>query len=900
MLLTLLKFTTKHPQNRDAKRRFIPVALLMFVVLYAFTTTPRVAIISAHPFAGSLVTDTLPKDSLPEDSSGIAISKDAPKSKITYSATDSCFFDIRNRKLYLVTDAVMEYENVKVEAGYIMVDWNTNRLYAYGFKDSMADSTVGRPVLTIDNEPYASDTMIYDFKTKKGRMKSVRTKQGEGYLSGETVKRNSDETIFLKHGWYTTCNAEHPHFQIDVTKAKLIPNKQIVTGPAFLVIADVPMPVAVPFGFFPINKGQRNGFVIPRFANEESPNGRGFGLLDGGYYFHIKQYADMRLTGSIFSKGSWIVSASSNYVKRYRFNGGIRFDYANNKRGEPNTSEQTISKQFFLQWTHNLNQLVRPGTNFSANVNLSSGGVSGNYLRRNSTNTNEFLNNEIRSNISFSKSFLKNRMSLTLNANHSQNSVTHLVNMTLPSGQFYINNIYPFRFGEHVGSLRWYEKITTNYNMQFLNTLASNDSTFYTAAQYRTDTLKKYLKNGFMHTIPLGTSFNILKYLTISPGLQFNQRFYFNTVNKTLAVKGNYNGTGDSIYTQTVNGFKAPVDYSINLGMSTRFFGKFSFYRTKLIAIRHTVTPSVGFSYRPDYSEDRYGYYRKIGVVNDTTRTRYNYYSIFEGGVFQYPSLGKTAALSFSLGNNFESKWKSKKDTVTGTKKVMLLDFLNINSGYNFLADSLKLGLINFSLGTNILRRISVNVSGSFNPYQVDSNAGMEYNIDKLLIRSEEPILARLQYIQAGLVFSLNSDVLKKKKSSVGTAEELNDVNDHPMRYIDFTIPWNLNFNYNFRYNAPYRLLSNEGFVKYTQSLMLSGDLRITANWKVAGNMAIDPTTLRLQYVSMDLYRDLHCWDMRLNVIPFGERRGFYFALAAKSSLLQDLKLTRRFDARYY
>ncbi len=895
-----IKVTAKYLHKTLLIRQLIPFALLMFVVLYGFgdaraTLAPNFRL----PPLDSVINDTLKNSSSKKDTVVLKIAKDAPKSKVKYQATDSCYFDIANRKLYLVRNAILEYDNMKVEADYILVDWSKNQLLAYGLKDSISDSTMGRPVLSVNGEPYPADTMIYDFNTKKGKMKSVRTRQGDGFLFGETVKRNTDETVFMKHGWYTTCNLEHPHFQINISKVKLIPGKQIVTGPAYLVLADVPTPLFIPFAFFPITKGQRNGFVIPRFANEESPSGRGFGLVDGGYYFHIKDFADMRLTGSVYSKGSWIGSMTSQYVKRYRFNGMLSFNYANNKYGEPNTFEQVTSKQFFIQWSHAIDTRTHPGTTFSANVNLSSGGATGNYLRRNATNNSDFLNNEIRSNISYSKSLLNGKVLLSLTANHSQNTLTHLVNITLPSGQVYVNNIYPFRFGEHVGSQRWYEKITTNYNLQFTNSLSSNDSTFYTREQYRLDTLNKYLKNGMMHSIPLRTSVNLFKYFNLSPDFTFNQRIYFNSIEKNLIQNGNYNGTGDSVLVSTVYGVKAPIDYSFSVGLSTRFFGKFNFYGTKLIAIRHAVTPSIGFVYHPDYSDPKYNYFKKVGMLGDTTHSKFTDYSIFEGAVYGAPSLGRTAAMNINLGNNFESKWKNKKDTILGTRKIMLIEFLNLSTGYNFLADSLKLGNISLSAGTSILKRISINMGCGFTPYDVDSSNNSEHTVNRYLLSTPGHQLARMQNLNLGVVFSLNSEATKKKKSNIGTAQELNDVNNHLNNYIDFNIPWNVNFNYNYGYIAPYKLIKSY-VVKNRHSLSLSGDISITSNWKVAGSVYMDPSKLQIQTVSVDLYRDLHCWDMRINIRPFGENRGFNFSLQAKSSLLQDLKITRRFDARYY
>jgi hypothetical protein len=856
------------------------------------------AFADAHSFQSKAigVTDTIPADSVRKDST-VKIAKDAPKSKIKYHATDSALFDLKNKKLYLVKNAALEYQNMKVEANNIIVDWTTNELLAYGNYDSIADSTLGKPVLYIDNQPFSADTMIYNFNTQKGKMRAARTKQGEGYLYARAAKRNSDESMFLKDGWYTTCSYPHPHFQLNVTKVKLIPEKKIISGPAYLVIADVPLPLILPFGYFPINKGQRNGFIIPKFKSEEGQQGRGFGLLDGGYYFHIKDYADMRIAGSIFTKGSWILSTATSYSRRYHYNGNISLNYNVNKTGEPGTIEQVTSRMFFISLNHNLNPLTHPGTNFSANINLQSGGTSGNYLRKNSTNTNDFLNNEIRSNVNFSKSFFKNKVQLSLSANHSQNTLTHQLFLSLPSGQVYVNNIYPFRYKDHPGSQRWYEKISTNYVLQFKNELVSNDSLFYSRAQFRPDTLKKYLSNGLSHSIPIGTSINVLKYFNLSPSANFNQHFYFNTIRKTLLPNGNYNGTADSLITTRLYEFKAPYDYSFNLGLSTRIFGKFNFFHTKLIAIRHVATPSISFNYHPDFGKSEYGYYERVRNPNDTI---YSIYSIFEGAPYGYPGRGEAGRLNFSLGNQFESKWKSKSDTVTHTKKIMLLDFLNFSTGYNFLADSMRWDNLALSGGTNIAKKVNINFDGIFTPYDKDSSKGSEYYVNRFLVNSPGNHLLKLLQLRTGLMFSLNSKQAQQRRSNKGTQQELDDIRDHPYQYIDFNIPWNLSLNYNLAYISKGKYIVPQEYKAFTQTLRLDGDFNITPNWKLAGNMIMDPSKLQVQYVSFDLYRDLHCWDMSISIRPFGESRGFLFNLKAKSTLLQDLKLTRKFDARYY
>lgn len=896
MCITNIKNNALSAKLTSCNGYIIPIAVLMFVFLYAFSPAHPL-IQPAQPVRVTAPLDSVKKDSVKKDSVTFKISKDALKNKVSYHAADSTFLDVKNRKLYLITKAEVTYENVKINADYICIDWKKNELIAYGIHDSFADSTMGRPVLSIDNEPYESDTMRYNFVSKKGKMKSVRTKQGDGFLYGETVKRDTSQSLFLKHGWYTTCSDEHPHFEIAVSKVKVIPNKSIISGPAHLVIADVPTPLVIPFGFFPINKGHRNGILIPRFVNEESPNGRGFGLNDGGYYIHIKDYADLRLTGSIFSKGSWIISAGSSYVQRYRYNGNVSFNYNVNKIGEPRTYEQTVARLFLITWNHTMDARVRPGTTFSANVNLQSGGAAGNYLRRNTTNSTEFLNNEIRSNISYSKSFMKGKMMLALNANHSQNTLSHAVNATLPSGQFYINSIYPFRFKEHPGSAKWYEKINTTYNLQFANSLTSNDSLFYNKEQYRADTLKKYLRNGLQHSIPLSTSFNLLKYFNVATGVTFNQRFYFNSIEKTFVEKGNYNGTKDTVLSTVKNGFHSPVDMGFSAGISTRIFGKFNFYNTRLIAIRHVLTPSVSFSYHPDYSEAIYGYYRKVKNPDAST---YTTYSIFENGIYGSPALGKSAMLSLNLGNNLESKWKNKKDTITGVNKISLLDYLNFGTYYNLLADSMKLGNINVSGGTSILKKININFSGALTPYDKDSSKGNEYYVNRYLIQNGKGTLARIINFHTGFVFSFNGNPAQKKKPVSGFAPEVADIENRPYNYIDFNIPWNLHVNYNIDYNVRNKYIVSPTFRKFTQSLSLNGDFNITTNWKLAASMQVNPLNVQIQYVTVDLYRDLHCWDMRLQIIPIGDRRGFNFTIQAKSALLQQLKLTRRFDARYY
>ena len=829
-------------------------------------------------------------DSTRPDSTGIRISKDALKSKVQYHAEDSIIFDVEGKGLFLYGKAELTYENLVLKAERISIDWNTNMLYAHGIKDTIGDSLMGTPAFTVDGENYRSEEMVYNFKNKKGKMIGVRTTQGEGFLYGKAVKRDENENLYMKNGWYTTCSEPHPHFQINVSEVKVIPNKRIITGPANLVISDIPTPAVVPFGFFPIQKGQRSGFILPTYSDDYQ---RGFGLRDGGYYFNINDYVDLKLTGSIFSRGAWIANIGSSYAKRYHYRGNFRVSYNRDLTGERGTYTEQIANLINVNWTHTQDGKARPGTNFSASVNAG----SSNYQRRNSLNTGEMLNNELTSSVNYSKSFGGGKYVFSLNANQRQNVTTRSLDLTLPNANFFVNNIYPFKRKEQIGSVRWYEKITTNYALDIRNSLSTYDSLLFKAEQWRPDVLNEKLSTGASHSIPLATSFMLLKYFTFTPSANLTQYFYPKTIEKLLIKGGGINGTDTNI-TQWKNDFRVATAYSMNFGVNTRFYGMYKFNGRKLLAMRHTVMPSIGFAYKPDYGLiNRYGYYQQYEVAN---RGYFEKYSIFERSTHGGPAAGRVGSLNTSVNNSFEIKVRNPKDTINPVSKISIIDNLALSAGYNFFADSLKLSPLNLSARSLILKKINIDFGASFSPYQLDTVRGTVRSVNRYLIQSPNPKLANMQTARLAFSFNLNDQANKKRTSNRATEGELADINRFPDRYVDFNIPWNLNVMYNFGYTMRNPFDASATIKsQFTQNVSLNGDFNLTPKWKVGGDAYFDVQTQQFTYMSVNVYRDLHCWDMQMNIRPFGTLRGFNFTIKVKSPVLSDLKLVRRFDNRF-
>lgn len=790
------------------------------------------------------------------------------KSKVQYHADDSIVYDLEAGKAYLYNHAWITYEDIRLDADFIAIDFNTKLLYSSGWPDSTG-KVMGKPLFKQGEDEFRADSIRYNFDTKKGKISEISTKDGDSYIHGETVKKEPDNTTFIRNGYYTTCDAEHPHYYIKSNRIKVIPNNKVVTGPADMHIMDVPTPVAIPFGFFPNKKGRTSGILFPQYGESQQ---LGFFLKNGGYYLGLNDHFDLALTGDIYSLGSWRANAYSNYSWKYRFNGNVSVNYSKTRISRPEFPDYSLEESFFIRWVHTQDAKARPGVSFTANVNAG----SSTFYQYNLSNANNYLTNTFNSSIAWSKVWTGRPFNLSASLSHTQNTQTRDISLSVPNIAFNVSRRTPFKRKTRVGSERWYEKIGIGLTSSFLNSITTKDTLLFKPGS------EKNFRYGISHAIPINTSFTIGKFFTVNPGITYNERWYLQTIEKT------WNAETRTIEVDTLQGFKSARDFGFNTSISTRLYGLVQFRRAKVAAIRHVMTPTIGFSWRPDFSERGYGYYKEV-QVDTTGKTRK--YSIFETGIFGGPGSGKSTLLNFSLDNNLEMKIRQKTDSTDTMKKVKLLESLAMSGNYNFAADSLKLSVIGVSGRATILDRISLYLNGSFDPYTV-TETGQRYNTFEI---DKTGKLARF----TGGNLSVNFNVTKRKgdyTSGKGSQTELEDVNKHPENYLDFTVPFSLSVGYNLYY------VNNTGAPdQTTQTLSFNGDIQLTPSWKVSYNSGYDFTQKDLSYTSLGIHRDLHCWEMSVNWVPFGFQQNFFFQLNVKSSLLQDLKLTRkndRFDNR--
>lgn len=815
-----------------------------------------------------------PLDSVPtakNDSIAVPLSKNAVKDKVEYSAEDSIRFEVGNKMIYLFGKAKVKYLDINLEAEYIEINSENNVVSAWGMKDSLGKA-FGRPVFTQKETSFTSDTMRYNFNSKRARISQVITQEGEGFIHGEQVKKDADDNICIRHGEYTTCNLEHPHFSIKAGKLKIIKDDKIVTGPAYLSIEGIPTPLAVPFGFFPNKKGRSSGIVIPTYGYSPA---QGYFLRDGGYYFGISDKVDLTLLGDIFSMGSYGVKAISQYANRYKFNGTVDIGYSKNIFGArflkdiPN-SNYSAQSNFFIRWRHTQDTKARPGTSFSANVNAG----SANYNSFNSLNTTLILTNTFLSSIAYSVS--KSWYNLSLNLGHSQNTNTRDISITLPEGQFNINRFFPFKRKVQVGTKKWYENIGVNSNVNFRNQINTKDSMLL-----RPSAVRK-LQNGVQATVSASTQFKVLKHFTFSPSINYINRTYFATVDKYYDNATQQLVTDTLFFWQDARNIKNRSEFNVQGSLTTRLYTMVEFKRGAVSALRHVLTPQLTMTYRPDFSTQIYGYYGPDGSFAP--------YSPYEIGVYGQPSIGQQGLVGLNLGNNLEMKVKNKRDTTgTGLKKVIIIEQLNIGASYNVAADSLRLSLITINGRTTLFKNLGINFSSAFDPYSTVNNVRVnktEWAENKRLVRL------------TGANLALNMSLRPKDKSLVkknltpDEEEMLKKKKANPDMFIDFNLPYTLNVSYNLNYNPA--AAGTEFNPKVTQTLNFSGDIRITGKTKMGFTSGYDFINKEIAFTSLDIYRDLHCWELSANWIPFGFRKSYNINIRVKASVLQDLKLTRR------
>lgn len=784
--------------------------------------------------------------------------------QVDYKADDSTTVDLLNQKAFLYNHAVVKYQDMTLEAGYIEIDFNNKTVRASATTDSSGNE-VQRPVFEQGNDKFTAGKIVYNFETKKGKINDVITQQGDGYIHGRDIKKDSNNTYYVGHGKYTTCDLEHPHYYIGAKKIKVIPNDKIITGPAVLYIADIPTPLAVPFGYFPNKKGRRSGIIIPSYGES---NNLGFFLKKGGFYYGNNEFVDLAVLGDVYSNGSYGLQTISNYKKRYAYSGSLDLSYSKiitSDRELPNSTTQNI---FFVRWNHTEDPKAHPGRRFSASVNAG----SSSYNKYNGNVTGDYLSNTFQSNIAYSKSFAGTPFNFSANARHSQNTITKKMDITLPELSLSMNRIYPFRNNKRIGS-KWYDKIGVSAVANTRNDISTYDSLLFT-----NQTLQQ-MRNGVHMAVPISTTFNLFKHFTLTPTINTSSNVYFQTIRKR------YDENVNTVFTDTLNETKMTNEFSLNASLSTRIYGDYFFKTKHLKQIRHVATPTISASYRPDFSEGQYGYYRQ--VQTDTAGTTAQY-SIFQNGIYGSPAAGPSGTVAFSLTNTLEGKTRKQTDSGAIYRKFPILDNFGGSVAYNAAAKSFNWSTINLNARTKILKAIDVTTNFILDPYQLDS---VGTRIEKFEWNNQR--IGRLTNGSLSLSTSFRSKDktgAEKKNPTNATRDELDYINSHPDAFVDFTIPWSFTFYYNINYSKP-------GFTETTtQSATFNGDISLTKKWKISLTSGYDFTNKKMTLTSINIYRDLHCWEMRVNWVPFGFRQSYSIDINVKSSVLKDLKLSRRKD----
>ncbi len=804
---------------------------------------------------------------------------------INYTADDSIIGSFDGQKVFLYNNANVTYQEIELTAYFIELNLETKEVYAEGIKDSTG-TLVQKPIFKDGREEFESQTLRYNFDTEKGIITEVVTEQGEGFVHSRRTKKISAEAFVLKDGKYTTCDADHPHYYLHLTKAKVISNNKIITGPAYMVLEDFPIYFPIlPFGYFPNTPTYSSGIIVPAYGEE---NNRGFFLRDGGYYWAANEYFDLSLMGDIYSKGSWATKFHTNYRLRYKFSGGFDFRYNLNVYGERGLDTYTRSPQFAITWNHSQDPKANPSRTFSASVNFSTSG----YDRQNSVTAENYLRSQKSSSISYSKKFENTPYNLSVNLRHSQNSVDSSLTLSFPEMTFSMAKIYPFRAKVRSGRLRWYEKFGVNDTGNLRNTVTAHEK------ELLHQSFTRDWKNGIRHNIPISLpSFNLLNHINFTPGFNYNERWYFKKYDYAYVEDGNFNNPGfpETVNVDTITGLNRVNDYSYNLSSSTNIYGMFlpRNPNSKIRGIRHKMTPSLGFSYRPDFGAERFGYWQRVQI--DTLGT-IRYYDVNTGGIYGgSPGRGAQGNISFSVSNNLEAKVVDTRDTTqtqdeASFKKVKIIDNLSFSTSYNLIADSLNLAPVSIRARTTVAG-VSINMGGTVDPYMTDET-GTKIHKYAWNERSGLGKLGRLT--RANLSFGLNFRSKEGQRQSERNEELIEEENILPgvyEDYYDFNVPWDFGVDYSFNYAGP-RRPSEKG--RFTQTVGVRGNLNLTQNWRLSMNTNYDIMAREFSFTTFNVSRDLHCWAMSFNFVPFGYMKQYSFTINAKSSMLQDLKIQKR------
>jgi hypothetical protein len=892
-------------------RRTTYLLLSLFVFGFFCSFYAEAQRVRGKRMRGGEKTDSLHRDSVALDSLGMdSLAVDTTKKKepldapVIYEASDSIVFT-KDGYAHLYGEGKVNYQNIELTSAVITMNMDSSTVFAKGVADTTGVET-GTPIFKDGETPYESKIMRYNFKTKKGFINNIVTQQGEGYVTSEEGKKGADDEIYMRHGKYTTCdNHEHPHFYLRLSMAKVRPKKNVVFGPAQLVVEDVPLPIAVPFGFFPFNSSYSSGFIMPTYGDEMN---RGFYLRDGGYYFAISDQMDLKVLGEIFTKGSWGLSAASNYNKRYKFSGSFNASYLVTKTGEKNMPDYSVSKDFRIQWSHRQDAKANPNSSFSASVNFATSSYDRSSLSS-LYNPQQYSQNTKASSVSYSRNFPEIGLNISSTFNITQNTRDSSLSMTLPDVNISLNRIYPFKRKKSVGDERWYEKISLQYTGSITNSISTKDNLLF-------KTPLTQWENGMQHKIPVSATFNLFKYINIVPSFNYTERWYLRKVKQSYAPSP---ASTDHVKRDTINGFNRLYDYNLSLQMNTKLYGMYKplFMKSKELQIRHVFTPTVSYTYTPDFGKSRYGYYDTYTYTDEDGEVRTVEYSPYEGAVYGYPGKGMSQNISFSVDNNIEMKMKSDKDT-TGYKKISLIDQLGASLSYDVA--NKRWSDLSMNLRLKLTKSYTFNMNASFATYayEFDENGNVvvgdrtEWSYGRF---------GRFQGYSGSFSYTLNNDTFKKlfgkkeedekNKDNKGkeenedeeTDEETEEQNNNSnMRktekasvdsdgYLAFKFPWSVSLSYSYSIREDRSKDINIKTMRYpyslTHSLNVSGNFKIGSRWNMTYSTGYDFTSKEMSMTTLNITRDLHCFNMSCGLV-FGPFTSYNFSIRANSSMLTD------------
>ena len=845
------------------------------------------------------------KDSLGADTVVVRVDSVAPTKKqpfdapVIYESNDSTTFTLGGAAT-LYGSGKVNYQNIELAAEVISMNLDSSTVHAYGIKDTTG-TIKGKPVFKEGETAYDTETISYNFKSKKAGITDIITQQGEGYVTGSRAKKGANDEIFMEHGRYTTCDHhDHPHFYMQLTRAKVRPKKNVVTGPAYLVVEDVPLPLAVPFFFFPFSSSYSSGFIMPTYMDDSS---RGFGLAEGGYYFAMSDIMDLKLTGDIFTKGSWRLSGLTNYNKRYKYSGTLQADYQVTKTGDKGMPDYTVAKDFKVVWNHRQDAKASPNSTFSASVNFSTSSYERSNIN-NLYNSQLLTQNTKTSSISYSRSFPDIGLTLSGTTNIAQTMRDSSIAVTLPDLNITLSRLFPFKRKKAAGAERWYEKISVSYTGRLTNSIRTKDDRLF-------KTGISGWENAMNHNIPVSATFTLFKYLQVNPSVNYTERWYTRKINQTYNEE---TGRLEQNLNDTINGFYRVSNYSASLSLSTKLYGMYKplFMKKKEIQIRHVVTPQVGISGAPAFSK----YWEEYTDNNGNTQ----YYSPYTGQPFGVPSREGSGTVSFSIANNLEMKYyDAKKDTL---KKVSLIDDLSVNMSYNMAAKEKPWSPLSMNLRLKLTKNYTFNMNASFATYAYTfdkSGNVVEGN------RTEWSYgrFGRFQGYGSSFNYTFNNDTWKKwfgpkedekdkdkKESEDGDGEDSEGTEDgtttkkvekaqaDPDGYQVFKMPWSLSFSYSFNIREdrtkPINRYSMRYPFTYTHNINMNGNVKISNNWSLSFNSGYDFQAKEITQTSCTISRDLHCFNLSASLSPFGRWKYYNVTIRANASILQDLKYEQR------